>query len=194
MLAAPKIDLAADSISFRASSLSSPRARIFARRASKSVVSAAWVPGCSRSNRLAIKPTIRCVPTSFAATCVVRSIVGLLSSDIFSSIGLRNSDGTRRGSGVHRSIRPALAFAATLALAACDADPVAARAVLLEHGLHAAALHLAGPFDRPCRFGEPFALRFVAIDDDGARVSGALCSATEDARDARVLLDAAEGS
>ena len=43
---------------------------------------------------------------------------------ILSSIGLRTSDGRPRGSGVHRTLRPALVASLPLALVACSADPI----------------------------------------------------------------------
>ena len=90
-------------------------------------------------------------------------------------------------------MRRALALAATLALASCEADAIAARATLAEWGYHAVAIQPAPILGRPCRWGEPFAVRFRATREDGTAVSGTMCSADETAEDARLLVDA-EGS
>jgi hypothetical protein len=45
---------------------------------------------------------------------------------------------------------------------------------------------------RPCRWGEPFALRFRAVRENGQVVAGTLCSADETAQDARLLADTVE--
>ena len=47
-------------------------------------------------------------------------------------------------------------------------------------------------FDRPCGWGEPFAVRFLAVTEDGRIVGGILCSAEETAQDARLLADTPE--
>lgn len=90
-------------------------------------------------------------------------------------------------------MRHALALAATLALTACEADAIAARATLAEWGYHGIAILPAPVFGRPCRWGEPFAVRFRAMREDGTAVSGVMCAADESAEDARLLVDA-EGS
>ena len=110
-----------------------------------------------------------------------------------SSIGLRTSDGSGPGRAVERaSRRPvrACALLATLALAGCEADAIAARAALTELGYHGIAIRPAPMFDRPCGWGEPFAVRFRAVTEDGRIVGGILCSADEATEDARLLPDA----
>ena len=79
-----------------------------------------------------------------------------------------------------------------LGLAACEADHVAARAVLHDMGFHGIAITPAPPVGRPCAWGEPFAVRFRAVREDGAAVSGTLCAADEAAEDARLIADHAE--
>lgn len=81
-----------------------------------------------------------------------------------------------------------------LTLTGCEADAIAARATLAELGYHGIAILPAPLFDRPCGWGEPFAVRFQAVREDGARVAGILCAADETARDARLLADTPEGS
>lgn len=90
-------------------------------------------------------------------------------------------------------LRPALVALLPLSLAACEADEVAARATLTELGFHAIALIRAPAFGRPCAWGEPFAVRFRAVREDGTVVSGTMCSADETTKDARLLADP-EGS
>lgn len=90
-------------------------------------------------------------------------------------------------------LRPALVALLPLSLAACEADEVGARATLTELGFHAIALHRAPLTNRPCAWGEPFAVRFRAVREDGTVVSGTMCSADETTTDARLLTDA-EGS
>ncbi|MDH2313369.1 hypothetical protein [Methylobacterium brachiatum] len=91
-------------------------------------------------------------------------------------------------------MRRALALAAALCLAGCEADAIAARATLTELGYHGIAIRPAPMFDRPCGWGEPFAVRFRAVTEDGRIVGGILCSADETAHDARLLADTPEGS
>ena len=111
-----------------------------------------------------------------------------------SSIGLRTSDGRPRGSGVHRMLRPALVALLPLALVACEADTIAARATLTELGYHGIAIRPAPAFGRPCAWGEPFAARFQAVTEDGRIVAGTICAADETSRDARLLADKPEGT
>lgn len=89
---------------------------------------------------------------------------------------------------------PALsgALAIGLILSACEADHIAARAVLEEQGLHPVAFSMAPLVGRPCGWGEPFALRFRAVREDGSVAAGILCSADESAQDARLLADTSE--
>lgn len=77
-----------------------------------------------------------------------------------------------------------------LTLAACEADPIAARATLTELGFHGIALSRAPLTGRPCAWGEPFAVRYRAVTEDGRIVNGILCSADEATEDARLLPDA----
>lgn len=116
--------------------------------------------------------------------------LSFVSSAILSSIGLRTSDGRPRGSGVHRMLRPALVALLPLTLAACEADPIAARATLTELGFHGIALSRAPLTGRPCAWGEPFAVRYRAVTEDGRIVAGTLCSVDEATEDARLLPDA----
>jgi hypothetical protein len=90
-------------------------------------------------------------------------------------------------------MRHALALATALSLAGCEADAIAARAALTDLGYHGIAIRPAPMFDRPCSWGEPFAVRFRAVTEDGRIVGGILCSADETARDARLLADTPEG-
>lgn len=87
-------------------------------------------------------------------------------------------------------LRPALVALLPLALAACEADAVAARATLTELGFHGIAIERAPMTGRPCGWGEPFAIRFRAQREDGTTVTGTLCSADEGTEDARILPDA----
>jgi hypothetical protein len=110
--------------------------------------------------------------------------------------GVAAPDGSGPGRAVERaSRRPvrACALLATLALAGCEADAIAARATLADLGYHGIAIRPAPLFDRPCAWGEPFAVRFRAVTEDGRIVGGILCSADETARDARLLADTPEG-
>ncbi|MGU3476433.1 hypothetical protein [Methylobacterium sp. D48H] len=86
-------------------------------------------------------------------------------------------------------LRPALVALLPLALAACEADPIAARATLTELGFHGIALSRAPLTGRPCAWGEPFAVRYQAVTEDGRIVKGILCSADEATEDARLLPD-----
>lgn len=93
-----------------------------------------------------------------------------------------------------RALRPLSGIlAAAVMLTACEADQISARAVLEEQGFHAIAFAMAPPVGRPCAWGEPFALRFRAVREDGAVVAGVLCAADESARDARLFADPSEG-
>ena len=94
-----------------------------------------------------------------------------------------------RGSGVHWTLRPALVALLPLALASCEADPIAARATLTELGFHGIALSRAPLTGRPCAWGEPFAVRYRAVTEDGRIVAGTLCSVDEATEDARLLPD-----
>ena len=76
-----------------------------------------------------------------------------------------------------------------LSLASCEADHVAARVVLQEWGLHGVSIFAAPTFGRPCRYGEPFAVRFRAVREDGVILVGTLCARDEGADDSRLLLD-----
>lgn len=87
-------------------------------------------------------------------------------------------------------LRPALVALLPLALAACEADPIAARATLTDLGFHGIALSRAPLTGRPCAWGEPFAVRYRAVTEDGRIVNGILCSADEATEDARLLPDA----
>ncbi len=87
-------------------------------------------------------------------------------------------------------MRRAFLLAATLVLAGCEADPIAARATLTELGFHGIALSRAPLTGRPCAWGEPFAVRYRAVTEDGRIVNGTLCSADEVTEDARLLPDA----
>ncbi|MDE3749432.1 hypothetical protein [Methylobacterium radiotolerans] len=86
-------------------------------------------------------------------------------------------------------MRRALLLAATLVLAGCEADAIAARATLKDLGFHGIAVERAPVFGRPCGWGEPFAVRFRATREDGSAVAGTLCSADEATEDARLLTD-----
>ncbi|MFB0490227.1 hypothetical protein ABIE45_002813 [Methylobacterium sp. OAE515] len=112
------------------------------------------------------------------------------SAFILSSIGSQPLDGRPRGSVIQAMLRPALVALLPLSLAACEADEVAARATLTELGFHAIALRQAPAFGRPCAWGEPFAVRFRAVREDGTVISGTMCSADETTTDARLLADA----
>jgi hypothetical protein len=90
-------------------------------------------------------------------------------------------------------LRPALVALLPLALAGCEADAIAARATLTELGYHGIAIRPAPMFDRPCGWGEPFAVRFRAVTEDGRIVGGIHCSADETAHDARLVADTPEG-
>jgi hypothetical protein len=83
----------------------------------------------------------------------------------------------------------ALALGLTLSLAGCAADEIGARATLEDYGLRGVSIALAPAFGRPCRLGEPYAVRFVAHDEAGADVRGWLCAVDEAAEDARILFD-----
>ncbi|MEE7449383.1 hypothetical protein MRF4_17095 [Methylobacterium radiotolerans] len=87
-------------------------------------------------------------------------------------------------------MRRALLLAATLALASCEADAIAARATLKDLGFHGITLSRAPLTGRPCAWGEPFAVRYRAVTEDGRIVNGILCSADEATEDARLLPDA----
>lgn len=87
----------------------------------------------------------------------------------------------------------ALAVSASLALAGCEADPIAARATLTELGFHGIALSRAPLTGRPYAWGEPFAVRYRAVTEDGRIVNGILCSADEATEDARLLPDVEGG-
>ncbi|AYO85359.1 hypothetical protein [Methylobacterium brachiatum] len=91
-------------------------------------------------------------------------------------------------------LRPALVALLPLVVAGCEADAIAARATLADLGYHGIAIRPAPIFDRPCAWGEPFAVRFRAVTEDGRIVSGILCSADETTRDARLLTDTPEGT
>ena len=91
-------------------------------------------------------------------------------------------------------MRRALALAATLTLAGCEADAIAIRAALTELGYHGIAIRPAPAFGRPCAWGEPFAARFQAVTEEGRIVSGMICSADETARHARLLADKPESA
>ena len=96
-----------------------------------------------------------------------------------------------RGTGKTSAARIfARAVAAALVLAGCEADPIAARATLTELGFHGIALSRAPLTGRPCAWGEPFAVRYRAVTEDGRIVNGILCSADEATEDARLLPDA----
>ena len=75
-------------------------------------------------------------------------------------------------------------------LAGCEADHVAARSALADLGFHGVAITPAPAIGRPCAWGEPFAVRFRAVRDDGVIVRGTLCSVDEASEDARLLPDA----
>ena len=86
-------------------------------------------------------------------------------------------------------LRPALVALLPLALVACEADAIGARATLKDLGFHGIAIERAPVFGRPCGWGEPFAVRFRATREDGSAVAGTLCSADEATEDARLLPD-----
>ena len=88
-----------------------------------------------------------------------------------------------------RPISTGIVLGLTLALGACAADEIGVRATLSEYGLHGVGVTLAPAFGRPCRYGEPFAAEFTAHDDNGADVSGIICSTDESALDARIIFD-----
>lgn len=88
-----------------------------------------------------------------------------------------------------RPLSGALALVLPLALAACEADPINARAVIEAWGYRAVGVTPPPAWGRPCRFGEPYAVRFSARDQSGALVQGWLCAADEAGEDGRILLD-----
>lgn len=83
------------------------------------------------------------------------------------------------------------ALAVSLVLAGCEADHIGARDALLEWGYTGIAVSDAPAFGRPCRWGQPYAVRFVAHDASGALRTGVLCAADEAANDALIFLDGA---
>ena len=106
----------------------------------------------------------------------------------YNALKLNDAEVMTSGRAVERaSRRPAracaLAVAAALVLAGCEADPIAARATLTELGFHGIALSRAPLTGRPCAWGEPFAVRYRAVTEDGRIVNGILCSADEATED-----------
>lgn len=83
--------------------------------------------------------------------------------------------------------RPSLALLPLLALAACDVDNSAARALLQNEGLTDIVVSHVPYFDRPCPRSEPYGVRYVA-KRDGRRVQGFVCAVGESAQGA-VLRD-----
>lgn len=79
--------------------------------------------------------------------------------------------------------------ALSFTLAACETDHIGARATLEEWGYRGIGITAGPVLGRPCRWGEPFAVRFTAHDERGADVRGWLCATDEAAEDARILLD-----
>lgn len=88
-----------------------------------------------------------------------------------------------------RSFSGAIALLVALPLAGCEADHIGARATLQEWGYSGIGISAAPAFSRPCRWGEPYAVRFTAHDERGAVVSGWICSTDEGADDACIALD-----
>ncbi|MFC6790615.1 hypothetical protein ACFQE0_13960 [Methylobacterium komagatae] len=60
-----------------------------------------------------------------------------------------------------------------------------------EWGYRGVGITAAPLLNRPCRWGEPFAVRWTAHDEHGVSAAGWLCAADEAAEDARILLDKA---
>lgn len=73
-----------------------------------------------------------------------------------------------------------------LMLAACDVEPMAARAVLKDRGFTHVETSAAPLLGRACDLGEPFARDFVG-QYAGRRWSGTICATGEGAQDARLL-------
>lgn len=88
-----------------------------------------------------------------------------------------------------RPLSGALALLVVVPLAACEADHIGARATLQEWGYRGVGITAGPTLGRPCRWGEPFAVRFTAHDERGALAVGWLCASDEAAEDARILLD-----
>jgi len=101
----------------------------------------------------------------------------------------RSSQGGLAGAFGLRPLSGVLALVLPLTLAACEADPVNARAVIEAWGYHAVGVTTPPALGRPCRFGEPYAVRFTARDQSDALVQGWLCSTDEAGEDSRILLD-----
>lgn len=88
-----------------------------------------------------------------------------------------------------RSLSGALVLLAALPLAACEADPIGSRATLQEWGFTGIGITAGPVLGRPCRWGEPYAVRFTARDERGAPAAGWLCASDKGAEDARILLN-----
>ena len=120
---------------------------------------------------------------------------GTLSAGTFGARRLRAHHGRflprLAGAFGLRPISAVLALVASLSLAACEPDHIGARDALREWGYTGIGVTAGPVFSRPCRWGEPFAVRFTAHDERGAPAAGWLCSSDERADDARILLDKA---
>lgn len=132
-------------------------------------------------------------PGADAAAGSASRVPGTLSAGTLAASRHRAHGGrflpTLAGAFGLRPLSRALALLAALPLAACEADPIGARATLQEWGYSGIAIAAAPSFGRPCHWSEPFAVRWTAHDERGAPATRWLCAADEAAEDARILLD-----